>query len=107
MSNLLVLLFKIRNAGLHDSGLIAHLSEATAGSLTGVGHSKAYEAPASYKYVGNLLYLFHLLGTVLVVIYNFRLAVRFLFETSGVIGPNHDLIVEPFTARAGRNDYEV
>lgn len=34
LSNLLVLLFRIRNAGLDDGGLLAHLSEATAGSLS-------------------------------------------------------------------------
>lgn len=33
LSNLIVLLFRIRNAGLDDGGLLAHLSEATAGSL--------------------------------------------------------------------------
>lgn len=48
LSNLLVLLLRIRNAGLDDGGLITHLSEATAGSLSGVGHSSAYEEPATY-----------------------------------------------------------
>lgn len=84
LSNLLVLLFKIRNAGLDDGGLITHLSEATAGSLSGVGHSTAYEEPATYT-----------------------LAVRFLFETSSTLGAHSDLNVQPFTARAARNDYEI
>ncbi|KIJ30480.1 hypothetical protein M422DRAFT_36545, partial [Sphaerobolus stellatus SS14] len=84
LSNLLVLLFKIRNAGLDDGGLITHLSEATAGSLSGVGHSTAYEEPATYA-----------------------LAVRFLFETTGTLGHQPDLAVQPFTARAARNDYEI
>ncbi|KAF8583529.1 hypothetical protein K439DRAFT_1634370 [Ramaria rubella] len=82
--NLLVLLFRIRNAGLDDGGLITHLSEATAGSLSGVGHSSAYEEPATYA-----------------------LAVRFLFETSGALGVHPELDVQPFTARAARNDYEI
>ena len=49
LSNLLVLLLRIRNSGLSDSGLLAHLSEATAGSLNGVGHSTAYEDVATYS----------------------------------------------------------
>ena len=36
-----------------------------------------------------------------------RLAVRFLFETSGALGGQPELVVQPFTARAARNDYEV
>ena len=48
LSNLLVLLLRILNSGLSDSGLLAHLSEAVAGSLNGVGHSTAYEEPAPY-----------------------------------------------------------
>ena len=36
--NLLVLLFRILNSGMSDSGLLAHLSEATAGSLNRVDH---------------------------------------------------------------------
>lgn len=51
LSNLLVLLLRILNAGMSDSGLLAHLSEATAGSLNGVGHSTAYEEVATYSYV--------------------------------------------------------
>jgi len=84
LSNLLVLLLRIRNAGFDDAGLITHLSEATAGSLSGVGHSSAYEEPATYA-----------------------LAVRFLFETSGTLGIHPDLAVQSFTARAARNDYEI
>jgi hypothetical protein len=49
LSNLLVLLLRIRNAGLSDGGLLAHLSESTAGSLNGVGHSTAYEETATYS----------------------------------------------------------
>ena len=54
LSNLLVLLIRIMNSGLSDSGLLAHLSEATAGTLSGVGHSSAYEELSSYSSV--LLY---------------------------------------------------
>ena len=49
LSNLLVLLIRIMNSGLSDSGLLAHLSEATAGTLSGVGHSTAYEELATYS----------------------------------------------------------
>lgn len=49
LSNLLVLLLKMRNAGLDDGGLLMHLSEATAGSLSGLGHSTAYLDPGAYK----------------------------------------------------------
>lgn len=51
LSNLLVLLLRIMNSGISDSGLLAHLSEATAGSLNGIGHSTAYEEIATYVYV--------------------------------------------------------
>lgn len=49
LSNLLVLLLRIKNAGLSDSGLLTHLSEATAGSLSGVGHSSVYEDPGVFE----------------------------------------------------------
>ena len=48
LANLLVLLLRILNSGIPDSGLLAHLSEATAGSLNGVGHSTVYEEIATY-----------------------------------------------------------
>ena len=51
LSNLLVLLLKLRNAQVDDNGLLMHLSEATAGSLSGVGHSAAYEDPGTYRCV--------------------------------------------------------
>lgn len=51
LSNLLVLLLRVMNVGLSDSGLLAHLSEATAGSLNGIGHSTAYEELATYSWV--------------------------------------------------------
>ena len=51
LSNLLILLLRLRNAGIDDAGLIAHLSEATAGSLNGVGHSTAYEELGTYTCV--------------------------------------------------------
>lgn len=49
LSNLLILLLRIMNSGISDSGLLAHLSEVTAGSLNGVGHSTAYEELATYS----------------------------------------------------------
>ena len=91
LSNLLVLLLCILNSGLPDSGLIAHLSEATAGSLNGVGHSTAYEELATY-----------------------RLAVQYLFlANEGPEQPPHStttttpLLIEPFNATNEQNDYEI
>ena len=49
LANLLVLLIRIVNSGLSDSGLLAHLSEATAGTLSGLGHSTPYEELATYS----------------------------------------------------------
>ncbi|KAF8687597.1 hypothetical protein RHS03_09922, partial [Rhizoctonia solani] len=85
LSNLLVLLLRVKNAGLDEHGLIVHLSEATAGSLSGIGHSTAYEDTGPYT-----------------------LAVRYMFETSDLAPDNNNkLSVDAFQARAGRNDYEI
>jgi len=84
LSNLLVLLLRIMNSGLSDSGLLTHLSEATAGSLSGVGHSSAYEEPAT-----------------------FSLAVNYQFLSNDGDGPPRDLVVEPFNAVTEQNDYEI
>ncbi|KAH8108390.1 hypothetical protein DFH11DRAFT_1517039 [Phellopilus nigrolimitatus] len=84
LSNLLVLLLRIRNAGLSDGGLLAHLSEATAGSLSGVGHSTAYEELST-----------------------FSLAVDYLFLVNDGYGGPHELAFEPFNARNALNDYEI
>jgi hypothetical protein len=43
-----VLLIRIMNTGLNDSDLLLHLSEATAGSLSGIGHSTPYEEVSTY-----------------------------------------------------------
>lgn len=51
LSNLLVLLIRVLNTGLPDSGLLAHLSDVTAGTLSGVGHSTAYEELSNYACV--------------------------------------------------------
>ena len=45
------------NVGLSDGGLLTHLSEATAGSLSGIGHSTAYEELATYSCVSLLVQL--------------------------------------------------
>ncbi|KAJ6509366.1 hypothetical protein C8R47DRAFT_965941 [Mycena vitilis] len=84
LSNLLVLLIRVLNSGLPDSGLIAHLSEATAGSLNGVGHSTAYEELSNYS-----------------------LAVKYLFLTNSGFDPHPKLTVEPFNANTEQNDYEI
>jgi hypothetical protein len=119
MTKLLCFAFMLRNAGLDDQRLIEHLSEATAGSLTGqydsgpglsiglklagVGHSTPYEEPQSYA-----------------------LAVQYLFLAGSAQPPSapngqtvpptsplststidHPLRIEPFSARDTRNEYEL
>ncbi|KAG1727263.1 uncharacterized protein EDB91DRAFT_1164267 [Suillus paluster] len=84
LSNLLVLLLRIRNAGLSDGGLLTHLSEATAGSLNGVGHSTAYEETATYSF-----------------------AISYLFLSDSGQQPQVELAMEPFDARTEQNDYEI
>jgi len=84
LSNLLVLLLRIRNAGLSDEGLLAHLSEATAGSLRDVGHSTVYEELANYS-----------------------LAVKYAFLVNNGFENGSSMIDEPFNARTARNDYEI
>lgn len=84
LSNLLVLLLRIMNAGLSDRGLLTHLSEATAGSLSGVGHSSVYEDPGV-----------------------FELAVRYQFLVNGGNETNCELQVDSFNAVQELNDYEI
>ncbi|KAL4246935.1 hypothetical protein ABKN59_007706 [Abortiporus biennis] len=84
LSNLLVLLIRIMNSGLSDSGLLAHLSEATAGTLSGVGHSTAYEELATYS-----------------------LAVNYAFRVDDGADVRTDLSLEPFNAVNEQNDYEI
>ncbi|GAA5975990.1 hypothetical protein JCM10908_005349 [Rhodotorula pacifica] len=67
LANLIVFSIRLRNAGLSDHDLVYHVSEALAGALTGVGHSKIYEEEDVYK-----------------------LAVRYHFETTHVTeAPTH------------------
>ncbi|KAM5534128.1 hypothetical protein V8D89_012148 [Ganoderma adspersum] len=84
LSNLLILLIRILNAGLSDRGLLAHLSEATAGTLSGIGHSTAYEEPATYS-----------------------LAVKYFFMTNDGTAPDAELVIHPFNAVEEQNDYEI
>ncbi|RDX43370.1 hypothetical protein OH76DRAFT_1361312 [Lentinus brumalis] len=84
LSNLLILLIRIRNAGLSDRGLLAHLSEATAGTLSGIGHSTAYEEPATYS-----------------------LAVKYFFMTNEGTNSDAELVINPFNAVEEQNDYEI
>jgi len=84
LSNLLVLLLRIMNTGLSDSGLLAHLSEATAGTLSGIGHSTPYEELATYS-----------------------LAVNYLFLANDGADVRTDLVIEPFNAVNEQNDYEI
>ncbi|KAJ8296096.1 hypothetical protein OF846_001412 [Rhodotorula toruloides] len=64
LANLIVFAIRLRNAGLSDHDLVYHVSEALAGALTGVGHSKIYEEEDVYK-----------------------LAVRYHFETTHLTEP--------------------
>lgn len=83
MTSMLVFCMMLRNAGLDDQGLMTHLSEVTAGGLTGVGHSAPYEDLGGYN-----------------------LAVRYLLTTdSPRDAPSLD--IEPFASRDARNDYEL
>ncbi|KAI0692246.1 hypothetical protein C8T65DRAFT_669945 [Cerioporus squamosus] len=84
LSNLLILLIRIRNAGLSDRGLLAHLSEATAGTLSGIGHSTAYEEPGTYS-----------------------LAVKYFFMTNEGTNSDAELVINPFNAVEEQNDYEI
>ncbi|KZT21741.1 hypothetical protein NEOLEDRAFT_1072918 [Neolentinus lepideus HHB14362 ss-1] len=84
LSNLLVLLVRVLNAGLSDSGLLVHLSEATAGSLSGVGHSTAYEELRTYS-----------------------LAVDYLFLTNDGFDEHPQLEIRAFNANSELNDYEI
>ena len=84
MTNLICFAFMLRNAGIDDQRLVEHLSEATAGSLTGVGHSSPYEELGCYS-----------------------LAVHYLFHTGPAAQPLPPLQVESFAARDARNDFEL
>jgi len=84
LSNLLVLLLRVLNSGISDSGLLAHLSEATAGSLNGVGHSTVYEELATYS-----------------------LAVDYCFLANDGLEIHPELVVDPFDAKNEQNDYEI
>ncbi|ODN80175.1 hypothetical protein L198_07831 [Cryptococcus wingfieldii CBS 7118] len=84
MTNLLCFAFMLRNAGIDDERLVEHLSEATAGGLTGLGHSTPYEELSS-----------------------FSLAVNYLFYATPARKPLPPLQIEPFNARDARNDFEL
>jgi hypothetical protein len=49
LANLVVFAMRLRNAGLSDHDLVYHISEALAGALNGVGHSKIYEEIEVFK----------------------------------------------------------
>ena len=89
------------NSGLSDSGLLAHLSEATAGTLSGVGHSTAYEELNVYSSVPVAL------SPSVSFIVSHRLAVNYLFLTNNGLDDHPELVVEPFNATTEQNDYEV
>lgn len=90
LANLVVFAARLRNAGLQDHDLIYHLSEALAGALTGVGHSKVYEEEEV-----------------------FNLAVRYQFETTPLAEAptflQQNAMTEPlsisFNPRDRRNPY--
>lgn len=102
LSNLLVLLLRVMNIGLSDSGLLTHLSEATAGSLSGIGHSTAYEELATYSFVS--------LRRVQIGSFSddgHSLAVNYLFMTDHGSNELPELVVHDFDANTELNDYEV
>lgn len=104
----MVLLLRILNSGISDSGLLAHLSEATAGSLNGVGHSTAYEEIATYSYVVISRYIPSI--TELMFLYSscrYSLAVKYLFLTDDGHADQPEVNLEPFNASHEQNDYEV
>ncbi|GAA5852670.1 hypothetical protein JCM8547_002584 [Rhodosporidiobolus lusitaniae] len=90
LANLVVFAARLRNAGLSDHDLVYHVSEALAGALTGVGHSKIYEESAI-----------------------FNLAVRYHFEVTTLTEPptQLDTLAPPpplamsFNPRDQRNPY--
>jgi len=81
------LLIRILNSGIPDSGLIAHLSEATVGSLIGVGHSTFSQRNDP-----------HFLS---------RLAVTCLFLANDGVTESTGVRVEPFNVSQEQNDYEA
>lgn len=102
LSNLLVLLLRVMNVGLSDSGLLTHLSEATAGSLSGIGHSTAYEELSTYSFVSSRhseIVSFSDDGH--------SLAVNYLFMTDHGSDEQPELVVHDFDANTELNDYEV
>jgi hypothetical protein len=97
-----VLLLRVMNVGLSDSGLLTHLSEATAGSLSGIGHSTAYEELATYSFVSlrcSQIGSFSDDGH--------SLAVNYLFMTDDGSNEHPELVVHDFDANTELNDYEV
>jgi hypothetical protein len=97
-----VLLLRVMNVGLSDSGLLTHLSEATAGSLSGIGHSTAYEELATYSFVS--------LRCIQIGSFSddgHSLAVNYLFMTDDGSNEHPELVVHDFDANTELNDYEV
>src|SRR5258708_15008673 len=103
LSNLLVLLLRVMNVGLSDSGLLTHLSEATAGSLSGIGHSTAYEELATYSFVSLLCIQIGSSSDD----DGHRLAVNYLFMTDHGSNEHPELVVQDFDTNTELNDYEV
>lgn len=105
MTNLLAFAFMLRNAGISDQRLIEHLSEATAGSLTGLGHSSPYEEPLVYSLAVDYLFLAGSARPPSSVPEGTRPSMDG-YSTP----PNHNLCpmeVESFSAREARNDFEL
>lgn len=90
------------NVGLSDSGLLTHLSEATAGSLSGIGHSTVYEELGTYSFVS--------LRCIQIGYFSDdgdSLAVNYLFMTDHGSNEHPELVVHDFDANTELNDYEV
>ncbi|KAF7339796.1 hypothetical protein MVEN_01896100 [Mycena venus] len=104
LSNLLVLLIRVLNAGLPDSGLIAHLSEATAGSLNGVGHSTGTSTRSRLFIPWYFCFIVSLNTSLMSSTVQ---AVKYLFLTNSGFDTHPKLTVEPFNAATEQNDYEI
>jgi hypothetical protein len=89
------------NTSLNDSDLLLHLSEATAGSLSGIGHSTPYEEVATYAYAPVLCINLRRADA------RHRLAVDYLFLADSGSGEHPKLSVRPLDAAAEQNDYEI
>ncbi|SCV67760.1 BQ2448_5371 [Microbotryum intermedium] len=97
LANLVVFAARLRNAGLHDHDLVYHVSEALAGALMGVGHSKIYEEEEVFTYVILPRLQSQVPEPNFFSLSPSRLAIRYHFETTALHEPPTSL--EPPTTQ--------